>query len=267
MYAPYPYEPEPRADAQRGTKHPGTIIYHAVRGDTMELLEKHFYGNATPDGRAAIVAANDEFRSAHSNADRQPAPANAYYIPWNPAANHSVNDFLDAASKLWRPIPYRYVWWQSPQYAMRIWMGGSFVVIGVIWPLLLRMMLLGGLGRPQTEEYDLSRFKGGKEPQKQAKAKTGITAEDLAQMAAMEASLRASLGPMADAMGTPGTAAAPADAKAGPLPVKELVGGDVPKEVPKTEEEKAREYRGEFYPVAKPVEKPKEKKDNKDKKA
>jgi hypothetical protein len=260
MLAPCPYEPKPLGAASPAERYPGTTLYSAKRGDTIQSVLTKEYNKYTREEFAALVAANNSMRQAESASDREIKRGNIYFIPWNPADHHTINDFLDAAVKLkYQNISYHYIWWQSPKYAMRIWMTGTFILVGVIWPILLRMMLLGGLGREEPDDYDLSRFKGSGKPATVQKQSAALTTDDLARIGEMEASFKASLGSMADAVTTSTAAATASGAPAAAPEIKKLIGGsDVAQEVAKTEEEAQRAYRGEFYPVVKETVKPAE---------
>jgi hypothetical protein len=259
MLAPCPYEPKPVNPAVPGQRYPGATVYSAKRGDTIKSVLTKEYGKYTREGFVALVSANRIMRDAESASDREIKRGNIYFIPWNPADHHTVNDFLAAATKYgYKDAGYRYIWWQSPKYAMRIWMTGTFILVGVIWPILLRMMLLGGLGREEPDAYDLSRFKGGRDPAMAQKQSAALTTDDLARIGEMEASFKASLGSMADAATTSTAAATASGAPAAAPEIKKLVGGpDTPQEAARTEEEQ-RAYRGEFYPVVKEAAKPEE---------
>jgi hypothetical protein len=114
--------------------------------------------------------------------------------------------------------------------------------------MTIQLMLTGGLGRKkEAGDYDLSRFKGGKEPQVAA-VQQGMTAEDEARLKDLEEQMAASLKARQDAE----PAAAPVVVGAGE-PVKQLKSGKDAEEhmVEQTDEEKA--YTGEFYPVVKQV--------------
>jgi hypothetical protein len=241
-------------------------IYVGKPGDTLDSVMISQYGKHTREGRIAIVNCNGQLANATSAAEQVITPGASYYIPPNPDKKATVVDFLKAAQTLtttpkqatW--IKYTYAFWREPKWSYGICMTGSLVVIGIIWPLLIQTMVKGGLGRKrEVDDYDLSRFKGGKEPQVAA-VQQGMTAEDEARLKELEEQMAASLKARQDA--EPATAPVVVGAAE---PVKKLkAGGDVQEHVvEQTEEEKA--YTGEYYPVVKQVTHKDEKKDPKKK--
>jgi phage tail protein X len=244
--------PKPRTAASPNAKYPGTTTYIAKKGDTIESIAAKAYGSETPEGRHAVIDANYSLREAHSAADRVIHPGQAYFIPWNPAENHTIVDFLKAAAVTQgRPIPYRYAWWQESNYVYEIWMTGSFVLVGVIWPALIRIMVGGGMGRMKGEDYDLTRFKGGRDFIRRKEAKKEMSTEDLLKLTELEESLKASL--KAGAEAAPVAQAAPAPVAPQVVKLKGALATDTAPIV-QTEEEK--HYKGEFYPVELPEAKP-----------
>ncbi len=202
MVAPIPYEAAPRwaVGAYGDRAYPGAMIYLAKRGDTLASVTKDHYGKDTPEGEDAIINANELLRTAPSRGMIRFRPFFMYFVPYNPALNRTVVDFLNDASKEGIQVTYHTAWWEAPQYVYEAWIGGSVLVIGIIWPGLLLAMKKGGLGRVHTATYDLSRFKpakatsgSGSEPVKEA---VGITAAGIQQVhdlaTNMEESLRTS---------------------------------------------------------------------------
>ncbi|MDP9175760.1 MAG: hypothetical protein M3O30_18115 [Planctomycetota bacterium] len=251
MVAPCPYVPKPRFRASPNSKYPGLAVYIGQKGDTIDTVAAHAYGKATVEGRRAIVAANYDFRQAHSAADRVIRPGQAYFVPWNPDDKPTIREFIEASIAQGAHVSYRYAWWQSPDYAYEIWMAGSFVVLGVIWPMLLRTMVTGGMGRVRMEDYDLTRFRGGANARKKETRKE-MSAADILKLTELEASLKASL--------KAGEELAPAAARAPeqePSPQIIKLQGTAAGEMaaaPMTEEEK--HYTGQYYPVVLPEAKP-----------
>lgn len=133
--------------------------------------------------------------------------------------------------------------WQAPGSVYPVWMGSSFVLIGLIWPALIQMMLRGGFGRPKSD-YDLKRFKGETAKAPVAK-RAGMTAADMQRLREWEQSMEGRLKTSA----VPGQQ--PQAAAAGSAPVKKLTGGPLGPLAPAPPEED-KEYTGEFYPVEHP---------------
>jgi hypothetical protein len=262
MLAPVPYEASPRwaVGAYGNRAYPGVKLYLARFHDTIESVTAAEYGKDTPEGENAIINANELLRTAPTRALVRFRPAFFYFIPWNPAANKTVTDLLDEAAADGIHVGYRRAWWEAPRYVYEIWIGGSVLLIGVIWPAILRTMQKGGLGRVTAPSYLARKEKTGKpwkagkpgkpEPEKK---KVGITEEDLEQVKNMsknlEESLRASgaLTPTAVAPAVP-TGTAPAAAG-----VKKLTGGAMESGGGGQDESKPKEFTGgEFYPVEVP---------------
>jgi len=259
MFAPYPYEPQPRHEPNEDQSGwPAASIYYGQSGDTIESLAARFYHKSTAQGVRAIIAANDTLRSASNASELKIIEDHAYWIPWDPADRHTISDFLLAANKLILqqqgpgaiPVSFRYTWWESANHAFAIWMTGSFLLVGVIWPTLLQVMVKGGLGRTKPEEFDLSRYKPAPVSPGIAKPTKAVTKDDMQQLREMEESLEASLRASAQA-GCP--AAEPQTQPAAPA-IKVLAGAEPAAVLPQAPEE-PKEYQGEFYPVVRPVEK------------
>jgi hypothetical protein len=72
-------------------------------------------------------------------ADRQagkPAPAGA-----------TVTDYLDDLKP--QGVTYAYAWWADARYAAAAWVGGSFLLVGVVWPTCVNLLAFGTLRRPR----------------------------------------------------------------------------------------------------------------------
>ncbi|HEY8668338.1 MAG TPA: hypothetical protein VIL86_16935, partial [Tepidisphaeraceae bacterium] len=69
---------------------------------------------------------------------------------------------LQAKNPTW-PLAFRYAWYEYTPTKMAIWMAGSFVGIGIIWPTLVNLIAFGAFRRPRDEEktMDLSRYGHG----------------------------------------------------------------------------------------------------------
>jgi phage tail protein X len=262
MWAPYPYEPTPRASPNQGHQaYPAASLYFGKKGDTLNSLAARFYHRDTPMGVKAIIAANPSLRDANGpaglkiqewNGWRRGSPG-AYWIPWNPADQHTISDFLVATNQFLRaqqgpsaiPISFHYRWWESSKYGYVAWMIATFLIVGVIWPTLLAVMIKGGLGKMTPQEYDLSRFKGGPEPAV-AVAPVAVSKGDMQRLRELEESMEATL--KASATGAPSVATAPTPAPV----VKKLEGGPAEAPTLPMAPEEKKDYQGEYYPVAKP---------------
>lgn len=158
---------------------------------------------------------------------------------------------LDELNK--RKIDHSYAAWASKPMVFGIGMGGSFVLIGLIWPTIQNRLQRAGLGPPVKEkkqEIDLSKVKSGRSaPTKAEQAiATGPTQADLEQLEAVNAQYERNVGGMTVA------AAGNAGAKSGSAvmesparkwdaaPTEPATGA-----APNPPED--HDYRGEFYPV------------------
>jgi hypothetical protein len=74
--------------------------------------------------------------------------------PVDPGA--TVLDYLDGLRG--KGVTYTYAWWAHPRYAAAAWVGGSFVLIGVLWPTALNLLAYGTF-RPPPEEKGVSLWK------------------------------------------------------------------------------------------------------------
>jgi hypothetical protein len=251
MLAPYPYEPAPRSGPGfLPSQYPGVTRYIGKRGDTLASVAAQSYGHATPQGMRAIINANPSLRDARGPADLKIRPFRPYWIPWNPDKGHTIADFLDAANLLARQRPgavaisYHYAWWESPNHVYAIWMGGSFLLIGLIWPALLRLMALRADSRQSEDEQYLARFKSESSPPPAPAPVPAPVPDDGQYLRALEGSLEGSL--------EPSSAPAPPPTIPDPPAVKKLTAEPLPPPAPPLTPEEKKSYEGEFYPVARP---------------
>jgi hypothetical protein len=59
------------------------------------------------------------------------------------AANGTVLDYLDGLRS--QGVVYTYAWWNSHRYRAAAWVGGSFVLIGLLWPTAVNLLTHGSL--------------------------------------------------------------------------------------------------------------------------
>jgi hypothetical protein len=244
MCAPYPYVPNPRGGPGMHPRYPGLTLYRGQEGDTIQSVLTKQYGQSTPQLRKAFVTANFSlFRNATSAAEMTIRPNQVYYLPWNVMQPHSIADFLSDAAKLGYTVSFSYRWMEIPKYVYPVWIFGSFVVIGLIWPTLLRMMIGQGLGRERTQGFDLRGYKPSPTPA--AVGAAGPTAEDQQRLVDLEANMLASLKAQ-----QAGKAPAPAAEAAAPPQVAKLSGAAAPASTPApAPEPEEKSYEGEYYPV------------------
>jgi hypothetical protein len=143
-------------------------------------------------------------------------------------------------------VRYRYNSWDTPKTQFAMWIGGSVLLFGLVWPVTINFLTFGRPWRPKPpkEEYDLDRFgKGEPEPPPPPPPEVDHGAIH-SQIAAIEAELEA--GTTASTAPAPSSTVEdrPADAS-----VRKLDAG--PLEAPSTRDEsqEKKDYAGEFYPT------------------
>jgi hypothetical protein len=169
----------------------------------------------------------------------------------------SIREFLDKLNaaipkldaKLYpqaKPFTYKVAWIETPKAAYSVYSTGGLIVIGLLWPTLLNFLIVAGYGRPRTE----ADAQADRKPSKTvaAKAKPGVTQDQLDQLDQLEAELEAKLREGASA--TP--AAAPQTAPvAAPVPVLSAGPMEAPRETPEQTRQR-KGYgadQGDYYPT------------------
>ncbi|MDB5298695.1 MAG: hypothetical protein JWO87_358, partial [Phycisphaerales bacterium] len=151
-------------------------------------------------------------------------------------AEPTVLDYLDALGEA-RGVQYTHAWWQG--MGMRSWMLSSFLIIGVVWPILVNLMVFGSLRRPKEEKgIDLSQVKA----HEQKPVAAQVSDEDLARLSELEAELEKNL------------AAAPSPAPtqaAEPKPARKLTTAPLQPAVaaPTAEQKAFAAKQNDFYPT------------------
>lgn len=155
-------------------------------------------------------------------------------------ANYTVLNYLAAIKRNNPQVVYRTAWWEKPTVLYTLYATGGVVVIGGIWPVVLRLLLGAGFGRhaPAEEPYDLSRFGGRPESKIAAPARPGEPL-DTEALDALEQELRRSLSQHAMASDKP-----PCETR--PVSPLNAIASDVAAAAPSDEH---KEYQGEYYPV------------------
>ncbi|HEY4312828.1 MAG TPA: hypothetical protein VGN12_25485 [Pirellulales bacterium] len=143
-----------------------------------------------------------------------------------------------------RPVKYTVAWWTTPAMVWVLWTGGSILIIGVIFPAILRLLY----SVPATEEpetaYDLERFSLGNDaPQTVGPEKP--TEQEIAKLDATIRQLEARVQPI----GPSGTHDKTALGAPPSLAVVPLSGYEEPI-VAVEPDVRPRDYQGEYYPVA-----------------
>jgi len=111
------------------------------------------------------------------------------YVPITPNARSKDTGTVIDYLKTVKGASFAYAWWRDPAWAIGLWTGGSFVVIGLVWPTLINLIVFGSLGRPREEKgIDLSKVSSGRPHDGSAKE------VDLEAAAKMAAELEGKLG-------------------------------------------------------------------------
>jgi hypothetical protein len=138
------------------------------------------------------------------------APIPFFARPPGGNQNWRVADFLAAKAKDIPSLDYQYTWWQVAPLendTERKWwqttrnmfvliVAASVLVIGILWPIAIRVLVKMGFGDPdvETEGIDLSKVSSRSEAPLVTAA--GPTADDAARLAAINAELEVQVGGM-----------------------------------------------------------------------
>jgi hypothetical protein len=170
-----------------------------------------------------------------------------------PSETYTFRQYVDELRTKNPDIRYSYAWWTLPPAVAGLWGGGSLLLIGGVWPMVVNLMIGAGFGRPKkaASEYDLDRFGKSAEDDDSLGRPTGklVTQADHDKLTALQESLERNLA----ASGVTETPAADTPVSR-PATVRKLEGG--PLELAagvSAAEQAAREFKGEFYPVARPA--------------
>ncbi len=153
------------------------------------------------------------------------------------AMNATILDYLDRLGA--KGVGYRYAWWDHPGWIWTIWLGGSVVVIGILWPTVINLIAFGSVWRPRGEHVNIFQSKSAAGPALEA---GGVDLTDVVAIGdAMEAKLAAGGG---EALaGTEGEAAGN---QTRPLSAAEPLRGSVP---PTQTDKEFGAGRDDFYPT------------------
>ena len=128
--------------------------------------------------------------------------AEMHYEPWPPPAGFAkggtVLAYLDSLKS--KGVSYTYAWWRDPKWGMSFWIGGSFLVIGLIWPTIVNLLAFGSFFRPKEPKGTKLRNVVNRPP---PPSRPEVTAQDLAALEGMGAALEAELQSQATAVAAP----------------------------------------------------------------
>ena len=151
---------------------------------------------------------------------------------------YSVREYLGSAAETNPDLRVTDAWWEEPAPLVASHVAAGLVLVGGVWPVVLRRLVGAGYGRDEPA-YDLDRFHGGPEPEA---GPTTISAGEQVRLRALEEEMLRGL------TSAPGDS--PAAAPEASAPVRTLVQA-APETAPAGPEED-KDFYGEFYPVAHP---------------
>ena len=180
-----------------------------------------------------------------------------------PTPEFRVADFLKGKQKEMPSLKYTYAWWapaalpgdieahpwQKPATMFAVVLGLSVLLIGIAWPLVIRLLVKLGLGNPEEEAgIDLSKVSSrGAAP---AIAATSPTSDEQARLDALNAELEAKVSGMLINQDAEDEAA---EIRAEEAAVRQLSNTSGVDETPTAQPKEDRDFTGGvFYPVARP---------------
>jgi hypothetical protein len=199
--------------------HPGKKLVHVVAGKYWSGREEMIDGKPQALWRPTCFLAQVPYRPMTDLGQFNRAGGPDFAKQFAAAGTKpTVLDFLNTMHAACG-VTYSYAWWDA--HPMATWLGGSLLVIGIIWPTLVNLLAFGTLTRPpEAKALSLWGVKAPPKPQPQATvrpyARTGLDDE-------LEAAMRGETPTQEDP-----TAASPArPLSAGPLePAVTLANGD-----------------------------------------
>jgi len=170
-------------------------------------------------------------------------------FPKAPRADYGISDYLADQKKEFPALDTGYNWWQVPRNAWLVSMGGSVLLIGIIWPQVIRLLVKMGLGNPELPQeagYDLSKVR----QRSTARAAAPVaTSEEAAQLAALNAQLESNVADMLIAEDERDEAEERRHEQA---VIRKLSDAPLEPQETDTKPEENKNFGGEYYPVARP---------------
>jgi len=132
----------------------GTELVYIVAG--------YHFGTGT---RAAGGAADGTWQRVCFIAEVPYRPLSRWGQPIDP--KHTVRTYLNSLSE--KGVRYQYAWWHETRWARILWIGGSLLAIGLVWPSILNLIVFGALTRPREERVQLTQLRADQgQPQERA---------------------------------------------------------------------------------------------------
>jgi hypothetical protein len=89
-----------------------------------------------------------------------------------------VMEFLQRAGADNSPVPYRWAWWERSDLQVPLWLAGTVVFFGVLWPTVLNLLAFGSVFRPAEEKVDLSGVRNTPAPEPTTPVPTDLSQVD-----------------------------------------------------------------------------------------
>jgi hypothetical protein len=153
----------------------------------------------------------------------------------------TVMDYLGGLAS--QGVTYTYAWWAEPKWCFALWMGGGFVVIGIMWPSIINLLAFGSFFRPKQEKgTDLRKVNATVEAEIQ---KPQVTEADLAAVEKLSEKLEGEL--LAEASSSAPATQGPEK----PAPVRDLTAVELEREAEETakQEKEFGKDKDDFYPT------------------
>lgn len=166
--------------------------------------------------------------------------------PKSPRPDFGVLDYLKDRSQDIKTLDYKYQWWLEPRNIWIFTLGGSVLLVGLLWPLvILKLLVKLGLAEPPSER--MGSLAAVKITDDSSELSTGavVTADDRQKLDDLNAELAANVAGMT-------VASSNGDRKHVEEPIRLLKGDNVVEVKPMEQDKDPEDFKGEFYPVARP---------------
>jgi len=106
----------------------------------------------------------------------------------------TIKEYLDLLKAKYPTanLPYAFAWYEVPRMVLLLWTGGTLLLVGGVWPVVLSLLTGAGFGLAQREEDEPMRpYKPS--PKRVVKPSLELTASDLDRLRQLEAELEAKI--------------------------------------------------------------------------
>lgn len=147
-----------------------------------------------------------------------------------------------------RPADRELHFWQRPGNAWLTAIGASVLLIGVLWPMVIRLLVKMGLGQPEEEPgVDLSKVRSSSKPEP---VRAGVTTDDLNDLDALNARLEENVAGM---LINQDELDEEEERRVEEAVVRKLEAQRLEAQQTSGKPDEPKDYKGEFYPVARPA--------------